>query len=87
MIKKVDQKRQLKDQISPFKSKKWIYRIFYFFQPESCQNQFGHNNSDSDEKFGLKKWIKSQLDHDLSQNFALGQLDHLSLIFFNSQRI
>ena len=35
---------------------------------------------DLDDEFGSKKSIKSQLDHDLSQNLALDRFDRRSLL-------
>ena len=43
-------------------------------------NRFRPDDSDSDDEFGSKKSIKSQFDHNISQNLALDQLDRRSLI-------
>ena len=44
-------------------------------------NQFCHDNSDLDDKFGSKKLIKSWFDKILSRNITPGQFNCLSLLY------
>ena len=44
-------------------------------------NQFHNDDSDWDDKFRSKKFIKSQFDHHISQLVNLDRLDRLSLLY------
>ena len=81
-----------KDQKSPISSKSWYiltlsidFKLFDIFRTDfdriHCDNIY------SDNKFRSEKSIKSQLESDFSQNFALGRFNHLSLVCSHIRRL
>ena len=83
-----NQKYQFKDQNCQFIFKKvnlfWLFLIiFYLFL--SHWNQFGHDESVSDDEFGSKKLIKKWWDHDIKRNLALDWLHRRSLVSTSGQ--
>ena len=47
---------------------------------QTHRNQFCHDDSDSDHKFGMKNLIKRRFDHNIKQKFTLDRLHRQSLV-------